>query len=275
MYRDVRVSPDGGRLALATPSDVWTYDFNRATLSRLTTNPAEDNRPSWTPDGQRIVFTSDRAGYPELYWRSADGTGSDERLLTRAKDLTDLRAESWSKDGKQLLVVEVSSRLECVIEQVPVERPSDVKVLVKNDFCNDRPAISPDGHWIAYHSNLSGRQEVYVERYPELGDRQQISTGGGSRPFWARDGGELFFVNIQQILAVPMQSGRSIVAGRPHDLFEFPIAPVAGGSRPIDMTPDGRFLMIRGGQSNGEGPPSNIMFVQNWTEELKRLVPTK
>ena len=107
-YRDVRVSPDGTRLALATQDDVWIYDFARATRSRLTTDPAQDRSPLWTPDGQRIIFTSRRAGYPELFWRPADGTGSDERLLARAKDLIDLRADGWSADGKQFLFTEVS-----------------------------------------------------------------------------------------------------------------------------------------------------------------------
>jgi hypothetical protein len=276
-YRDLRTSSDGRRLALATQSDVWTYDFSRAILSRLTTNPASDTRPLWSPDGRRIVFTSNRAGYPELYWRSADGTGTDERVLTRGKDLTDLRAEGWSPDGRQLLLVEVSARLECVIEQVPLERPSEMKVLVKNDFCNDRPALSSDGHWIAYHSNLSGRQEVYVERYPELGDRQQISTDGGVRPFWSRDGHELFFStpDNQHVLTVPLQSGSGIVVGRPHALFDFFVIPTTLGNRPIDMAPDGRFLIIRGGQTDGAAPPSNIVLVQHWTEELKRLVPAK
>ena len=90
-YRDVRVSPDGTRLALATENDVWIYDFARATLSRLTTDPARDGSPLWTPDGARVVFTSSRAGYRELFWRPADGTGRDERILPRGKDLLDLQ----------------------------------------------------------------------------------------------------------------------------------------------------------------------------------------
>jgi len=174
------------------------------------------------------------------------------------------------------LVIEVSSSLECVIEQVPLERPSEVKVLIKNEFCNDRPAISPDGHWIAYHSNLSGRQEIYAERYPELGDRQQISTGGGVRPLWSHDGRELFFTtpDNRQVISVSMLSGSSVLAGRPHDLFELSVAPTGGGNRPVDLAPDGRFLFISGGPTGSDGLPSSIILVQNWTEELKRLVPT-
>ena len=105
----MKVSPDGARLALATEDDVWIYDFARANRSRLTNHPAQDIKPLWTPDGQRIIFTSMRAGYPELFWRPADGTGSDERLLTRGKELLDLFATGWSADGKQLLFSEVSA----------------------------------------------------------------------------------------------------------------------------------------------------------------------
>src|SRR5207247_8183474 len=116
-YRDVRVSPDGSRLALATQADVWTYDFARATLSRLTTHPASDTRPLWTPDGQRIVFSSNRAGYPEIFWRLADGTGGEERLLARENGLLDLRANGWSSDGKQILFSEVWPNVQCAIAQ--------------------------------------------------------------------------------------------------------------------------------------------------------------
>jgi serine/threonine-protein kinase len=278
-YRDVRVSPDGARLALATQTDVWTYDVVRATLSRLTTDPASDTRPLWTPDGQRIIFTSRRAGYPELFWRPADGTGRDERLLTRAKDLIDLLATSWSADGRQLLLIEASqgsSGVQCAIEQMAIERPSDVKVLVKNEFCNSSAAVSPDGRWMAYESNVSGRFEIYVERYPELGSRQQISTAGGRRPLWSRNGRELFFSSLdnRQMLAVAVQSGTTLVAGRPQMLFEFAMLVPGGGNRPYDIAPDGRFLIIRSGQADvGVAPAPNLIVVQNWHEELKRLVP--
>ena len=108
---------------------MWIYDFARATLNRLTTHPAQDTSPLWTLDGLRIIFTSTRAGYPELFWRPADGTGSDERLLARAKDLLDLQAMGWSADGRQLLFNEVPPSSQCAIGQITIERPSDVKML--------------------------------------------------------------------------------------------------------------------------------------------------
>jgi serine/threonine-protein kinase len=277
-YRTVRVSPDGARLALATEDDVWIYDFARATRSRLTTHPAQDTSPLWTLDGQRIIFTSTRSGYPELFWRLADGTGSDERLLARAKDLFALVAMGWSADGKQLLFNEVPPSNQCAIGQISIERPSDVKLLVKSESCNFYPAVSPNGRWMAYESNVSGREEIYIERYPELGNRQPVSTGGGELPLWSRNGRELFFSSLdsRQILAVPVQSGTTLIAGRQQVLFEFEMLSFQGDVRPYDIAPDGRFLIIGSGQADsGSSAASNMIVVLNWTEELNRLVPTK
>ena len=180
-YRAVRVSPDGARLALATQADVWTYDLVRATLSRLTTDPAREGKPLWTPDGQRIIFTSARAGYPELFWRLSDGTGSDERLLAGARNLLDLIADVWSADGKQLLFTEITPDHRCAISQVAIERPSDAHVLVKSASCDWYPALSPDGAWMAYESSVSGRAEIYVQRYPELGNSPRPGRSAAHR----------------------------------------------------------------------------------------------
>src|SRR4029453_15445660 len=118
VYRQIRVSPDGRRLALSASGDIWIYEFARATLSRLTTDPRSDTNPLWTPDGERIIFTTFRAGYPEMFWRPADGPGSDERLLARAHDLTNLSASDWSADGKYLLFTEVQPNLQSAIGQI-------------------------------------------------------------------------------------------------------------------------------------------------------------
>jgi eukaryotic-like serine/threonine-protein kinase len=275
-YRDVRVSPDGARLALATQDDIWIYDLARASLSRLTTDPARDYSPLWTPDGQRIVFTSQRAGYAEMFSRPADGTGSDELLLSRGKDPLDLHPNGWSADGRQLLFSDIRPNIQGAIEQMAIERPLDAKVLLKNAFNNALATVSPDGRWIAYHSNISGRYEIYVERYPELGARQLISTGGGRLPLWSRDGRELFFASPdgRQMSAVAVQSATTLVAGRPQVLFELAMLVQAGGNRPYDIGPDGRFAIIRNAQGDTDSAPaSNLIVVQNWFEELKRLVP--
>ena len=237
-YRDVKVSPDGARLALATQDDVWIYDFSQATLSRLTTDPAPDYSPLWTPDGQRIVFTSRRAGYPELFWRPADGTGRDERFLARGKDLP-ICAPTAGRQTANSSCLRRCRRAAARIGQFAIERPSDAKMLVKSDSPSP---VSPDGRWIAYHSNASGRTEIYVERYPELGSRQQISTDGGRLPLWSRDGRELFFSSLdaRQMLAVPVQSGTMLVAGPPQGVVRdsrcscHPVAPGRTMSRRMD-----------------------------------------
>jgi serine/threonine-protein kinase len=278
-YRDVRVSPDGARIAFATLADVSTYDIVRTTLSRLTTDPASDHSPLWTPNGERIVFTSTRAGYPELFLRPADGSGSDERLLARGKDLVDLLAMGWSPDGRQLLFTEVQANLRGTIGQIAFERPSDVNVLVKSEFNNSFPAVSPNGRWLAYQSTIvSGRPEIYVERYPDLGNRQQISTGGGRLPLWSRDGQELFFGSLdgRQMFAVTVQSGTTLVAGRPRALFELAMLVQGTGNRPYDIAPDGRFVIIRSGQDEADGGAAlNMIVVSNWLTELQQRVPTR
>jgi len=196
-------------------------------------------------------------------------------------DLVDLHANGWSADGRQLLFDEVaagSRTIQCAVGQIPIERPSDVTVLVKNEFCNDISAVSPNGRWMAYTSNVPGRYEIYVERYPELGSRQQISTSGGRRPLWSRDGRELFFVSLdgRQLFAVPVESGTTLVAGRPQVLFDIAMLAPTAGIRPYDIAPDGRFIVIRPAEEEvGSGTAPSLILVQNWTEELKRLVPVK
>ena len=275
-YRDVRLSPDGARLALATPTDVWTYDAARRTRNRLTTNAAQNRSPLWTPDGQRIIFTSNRAGYPELFWRSADGSGDDERLFARSREFLDVLASSWSPEGKQLLFSEVSSNGRNAISRMAIAQRSEGEVLLQNESRLSFPALSPDGQWIAYMSEASDRAEIYVERYPQLGHRQRISTDGGTRPLWSHDGRELFFLSLdgRHLLAVPMRSSATTLdAGRPQVLFEAGLSIGGVGAWPYDVARDGRFFILRDTQTESSGTPSNIAVVLNWFEDLKRRVP--
>ena len=156
-----------------------------------------------------------------------------------------------------------------------MERSSDATVLVKNDSCNQFSALSPNRLWMAYQSRVSGREEIYVERYPELGSRQKISTDGGVLPLWSRNGRELFFGGLdgRQMFVVPIQSGTTLVAGRPEVLFD---TAMMVGSRMYDLAPDGRFIVIRRAEEEtGSGTAPSLILVQNWFEELKRLVPTR
>lgn len=239
-------------------------------VAEVTTDPAVDRSPLWTQDGTRIVFTSQRSGFPELFARLADGTGSEERLFAGAKDLTDLRANGWTADGKELLYTEVSAAASGgAIKQGPMADLAHAKLLVTADSASP---VSPRGGWMAYQSLLSGSLEVYAERYPGLGDRKLISVGGGTRPVWSADGRELFFTTGRQMVAVPIEYGPTLTAGRPEVLFDAPLS-VSAGNRPYDVTADGHFLMIVGSQTDGGSPASQMVVVQNWTDELKRLVP--
>ena len=273
-YRDVRVSPEGQRLALATQDDLWIYSFARESMSKLTTDSAGGTSPLWTRDGQRVIFTSNRMGYPQLFSRTADSTGSDELFLERAKDSRDLHPLGWTADGQQFLLTDVPQAGSEIVE-IATARPSASRTLISG-VGTDSATLSPDGRWIAYQSAVFGRSEIYVEKYPELGGRQPISTAGGRLPLWSRDGRELFFSSLdaRQMMVAQMRSGTALVAERPRVLFDFPMAAIQGGSRPYDLAPDGRFLIIRSGQADAAaGVAPHIVIVQNWFEELKRLVP--
>ena len=139
------------------------------------------------------------------------------------------------------------------------------------------PAVSPNGRWIAYESFAPGTPEIFVERYPELGNRQQISTGGGRMPLWSRTGRELVFSGFpgQRMFTIEVQPDPTLAAGRPQVLFEFPIFLVAG-TRAYDIAPDGRFVIVRSGQADAaSGTSWNMILVQHWFDELERLVPVK
>jgi serine/threonine-protein kinase len=272
-YFQTRISPDGTRVALDIrdqDNDVWLWDLTRETLTRLTSSRALDRQPIWTPDGQKIVFSSTLGGAPNLFWQTADGIASAERLTEGPNQHF---PTSFSPDGTRLLLMEVagSERTDIAIFPLTGERRS--ALLVHTPFIERNAEISPDGRWLAYQSNESGEYEVYVRPFPEVdAGRWQVSADRGTRPMWAPDGRELFYlVEPRRMMAVPINPGSTFSAGTPRPLFEGPYLPPLA-SRTFDISRDGqRFLMIK---ENVAVTPRELVVVQNWTEELKRLVPT-
>jgi len=255
--------------------DIWTWDFARETLTRLTFDPGEDEFPVWSPDGRRIAFSSTRSGggssfLTNLYWRAADGTGSVERLAGSSGQIF---PGSFLPDATGLLV-SGSVTGDDVNEDIAIlllEGEDRATPLLETTFDERNPAISPDGHWLAYASNESGREEIYVRPFPDIdAGRWQVSTGGGAQPLWARDGRELFYRNDDALIAVSIQTDPSFTAGNPEVLFEGQYA-VGPGGRSYDVSSDGeQFLMITQAERVST---LQIIIVENWFEELRRLAP--
>jgi Tol biopolymer transport system component len=177
---------------------------------------------------------------------------------------------TWSPNGQDLVFVEQAAGAGTTlnIRRLPMVADSRPEALVEGPFESSNPAISPDGQWLAYRSNESGQNEVYVERFPELGNRVQISTDGGQAPLWSSDGRELFYRDGDAMMTVAIDTGPPLSAGLPERLFEGPY--LNDLSRNYDVTRDGtRFLMIKGSAA----PQLSIHVVLNWLEELDTSVP--
>jgi serine/threonine-protein kinase len=290
-YAAPRVSPDGTRLVVGISDegngDLWTWDLARETLRRLTFAPSYEGMPVWTPDGRRIVFTSDRSGVVNLYSQAADGTGTVDRLTTTASPQY---PSSVMPDGTLVVGFQNVSNAERILlfplaRSASQPRPgpsagassSRVEPSTRTLFDGAWAEPSPDGRYLAYQSNESGRNEVYVRPFPQVdGGRWQVSMAGGTRPAWARSGRELFYLDASRTLtAVPIQtSGSTFSAGKPAKVFDArystPFPP-----RQYDVSPDGqRFLMLKDSAAGDPtATPASMVVVLNWFEELKQRVP--
>jgi eukaryotic-like serine/threonine-protein kinase len=270
-YSSPRYSPDGDRLALEAvdpKNDVYLYDFEDGTMNRLTF-ASTNTFPVWTPDGRQVAFQSNQAGPFNLYWKPADGSGRDERLTTSAHVQNPF---GFSPDGKLLAYHEVHPDTGRDLWTVPVFGERTPILFLSTNANEGTPAFSPDGRFIAYTSDESGRMEVYVRPFPAEGDRRwQISTEGGSQPVWSRSGKELFFLRDHQMMAVPISAEGKFVHGEPILLFEGNFDKPS--DRPnFDVTPDDKgFIMVK--LNEPEASATQLNLVLDWFGELERRVP--
>ena len=275
-YQQPRISPDGTRVAVDIDDlqqDIWVGDLTGETLTPLTLDAAPDTFGVWTPDSQRVIFSSARGGRSGLFWKSADGTGTAEPLGEAGLRLP----RAVAPDGS---VVAVSEVLGGNIDLITVSLTGDPvsEDLLVTEFRERNLAFSPDGRWFAYESDASGRSEVYVRPFPVADSGlHPISTNGGTAPLWAPDGSELFYEDEGRLLAVPVQTDPTFARGTATVVMDgdyWLTTPL--GSRAYDIDPSGeRFLVVKPMAAPGSDGRSvrSLTFVLNWFEELTDRVP--
>ncbi len=268
-----RLSPDGQRIAYQTSGkegQVWIYDLIRHTATKLNSE-GEVTWVTWTADGRRVVFGWSKAGPSNIFWQPADGSSPMERLTISEYYQY---PGSWSSHGETLALVQYrpDSGRDILLLQM---RDRRVTPFLNSRFDEMYPEPSPDGRWIAYASDESGRSEVYVRQFPRSGGKWQVSGEGGKEPLWSRNGKQLFYHQGNKRWVVDIQTGSGFSASKPRLLFE---TPGYAGGEPIrgwDISVDGqKFLMVKL-EERKPRPVTELILVQNWFEELKRLVPAK
>jgi len=282
----LRLSPDGKTLSFGlheSSNNIWLYEWERDRKTRL---PTPGTEPVWAPDGRHLAFSSNRDGPPNIYWMRADGAGEVVRLTT-SRDPQD--PASFSPDGKRLIFVNQTVETSFDIWTLPLEgadtdhpTPGKPEPFLRTVADERGPVFSPDGRWVAYFSNESGRNEVYVRPFPLSSGKWQVSNGGGVAPVWSRKGGELLYQTPDsRIMAASytIRGGNVFEANQPRPWANRQLwSPTGNGSgdHNFDVLPDGKRLVVL---STPEGvvpkPPTHITFLLNFFDELRRKAPGK
>jgi Tol biopolymer transport system component len=285
---NVRVSPDGRQLAIDNYDgqqwDIWTYDWERDKLSRLTDDPALEQRPVWTADGTRIVYASIGGDASNriysLLWQRADRSAPPQRL-TQSDNLQ--RPASWHPSGRFLAFMELNPQTSWDVWMLPIEgnETTGWKAGTPTVFVNQRsaemePMFSPDGRFVAYQSYESGQAEIYVRPFPGPGGRELVSAGGGAYPQWAPHDPELLYVANGKIMAARYTVTDGVFrAEKPRPWTDAPFTPRTGPvSRSFDLHPDGtRFAFASAGEDETGARRDHVVLVFNFFDELRRLAP--
>jgi serine/threonine-protein kinase len=279
VYQYPRLSPDGTHIAVSaigrggSEGDIWVGNLAHTTFTRATFDPGYDGSPTWTPDGSRMIFTSERGGARNLFSQAANGPGTPERLTESSNRQN---ATAVSPDGRMVIFTEITPTTRDDVMAMTLDGSRHVTPLVQSPAVERNGIVSSDGRWLAYQADESGRFEIWVRPYPDVNTgRWQVSTAGGTRPLWARNGQELFYVSpAGALMRVGVGRGPSWAGTAPTLLVKEGYYTMDPG-RTYDIARDGqRLLMIKEGIAEQTATPASLIVVQHWVEELKRLVPT-
>ena len=278
-YVHPRLSPEGTRIAAFIADqelDLWQSDLQHATLTRLTSGAGVDTYPEWTPDGRHLIFSSQRAGPQNLFQQPSDAAAAAERLTESPHAQS---GTSVTADGRSLIFTELTPDTGEDVMQLRLDGTKTITPLIQTPFAERNGIVSADGRWLAYETNDSGRFEIFVRPFPNVGaGRWQISSTGGTRPLWSRDARELLWVDpTGAVMRVGLSPGSSWAATTPMEVVKEGYATLsANPGRTYDISPDGqRLLVIKASATTAPSSQHGIVVVLNWAEELKQLSPTK
>ena len=273
VYAHPRISPDGASIVLysnqSLNQSLWLYHVARDTMVRFTFG--YENWPVWTPDGKKIIYGSNRTGTQwDLFSKGVDGTSAEQTLFSRQLSQ---EPRAVSPNGDILVFEQTDPDAGSTLWQIPLRENAEARPLFEKGSGEMMPSFSPNGHWIAYVSPESGRNEVYVRSFTGPEGKWQISNGGGVEPIWSAAGNELFYRAGDKMLAVDVEQSPSFSFGKSHELFTGPYTFGTTAGQNYDVSRDGRrFLMVKRGI---EGPRSPINIIVNWFSELRARVPVK
>jgi serine/threonine-protein kinase len=268
-YQSIALAPDEKRAIVQIDEGLvglWMLDFARATLTPFATSGGSSQAAVWTPDGKRVIYRGTRNGLRNLFWRSADGMGEEERLTEKADVVQ--TPTSISPDGRWLTFNEEgrghSGRGVWLLPLAAEPfAPGGEPLLFADGFDGQ---FAPDGRWIAYESPVSGRNETYLQPFPGPGPRQTVSIGGGESPLWARDGRELYYTLQDRLMAVSITTTGELSIGTPKLLFTGLYRDDVNANTPYAVTADGHFLRVQ--QVEPERSLSHIELVLGWSTQL-------
>jgi Tol biopolymer transport system component len=269
---DIVLARDGKRLAMQRldggNSDIWLMDLARGVPSRFTFDPSSEDDPVWSPDGNNLIFSSEGAKGDvtlNLYRKVSSGAGTAELLLK--SDITK-EASDWSKDGQFIVFQAYDPKTDSDLWVLPLFGDGKAYPFLQTEFFEGPGYFSPDGHWLAYTSNFSGRNEVYVQTFPQTGGQWLVSIGGGAQPHWSGDGKELFYMAPDRtLMAVEINTASTFEMSAPKPLFATQVSSYNSPNRYVVSADGQRFLV---NSPAGEVNQTPITVVLNWSSGLKR-----